>query len=287
MFLPKFIAVAGIIALSVSVFCAKVTLSKETPTVDSSVVVLTASNTLNLNAEVDGDSVGAILSAAKALKPKTPKEPIYLFLNTPGGSIQAGLELIEAFHGMDRPVNTVTMFAASMGFQIAQNLGDRLILRNGVLMSHRAKGGFQGEFGGQDPSQVESRYNFWKTRIQELDEQTVARTGGKQTLQSYQAQYAPELWLTGTQSVDRGYADRIVTVKCDKSLEGFTTQTFEFMGVPVSFDLDKCPLNTAPQNIKIGGGQDGPLLPQRINEIKRAFINSYLGKQHRVVPMTW
>jgi ATP-dependent protease ClpP protease subunit len=64
------------------------------------------------------------IAQAKALGNQrfSSNEPIYLFLNTPGGSIQTGLEIIESLKGLDRPVSTVTLFAASMGFQIAQNL---------------------------------------------------------------------------------------------------------------------------------------------------------------------
>ena len=196
-------------------------------------VVLSDSNMVVLNSEVNGESVGAVTSKAKALVAKQmgglkgklgmgKKCNIKLFLNTPGGSVQSGLELDEALTGMGCQVDTITLFAASTGFQIAQNLGERLILKNGVLMSHRAKGGFEGEFGGQAPSQIESRFALWKSRLDELDAKTVSRTKGKQTMASYQKQYASEMWLTGQQSVDQGYADRVVKVKCDSSLDGTT-----------------------------------------------------------------
>jgi ATP-dependent Clp protease, protease subunit len=222
-------------------------------------VVLSKDNVIVLNTQVDGESTAAVISKAKELdlalsglkERYTGKKPLYIFLNTPGGSIQSGLEMIEALNGLGRPVNTITLFAASMGFQIAQNLGDRLILRNGVLMSHRAKGGFEGEFGGQFPSQVDSRFALWNSRINELDQKTVGRTNGKQTLESYRKQYANEMWLTGSQSVAQGYADKVVNVKCDKTLDGVTTHELSFLGIPIQYDLDNCPLNTSPMNIRI------------------------------------
>ena len=204
---------------------------------NSDKIVLTADNTINLNGEITNESVAATIQALQKLDSKSKSnKPIYLFLYTPGGSIQAGLELIEATKGLNRPVNTITMFAASMGFQTVQALGDRLILKNGVLMSHRAAGGFQGSFGGQYPSQLDSRYSFWLQRLKELDEQTVARTKGKQTLQSYQKQYADESWITGTQSVEQGYADAIVAVRCDKSLNGMDSKSTSFMGFTINYD---------------------------------------------------
>jgi ATP-dependent protease ClpP protease subunit len=228
-------------------------LSKST---DKDTVTLSENNLILLNEVVDGESVGKAISRAKELKAKLSNKfgcHIRLVLSTPGGSIQAGLELVEALEGIGCKVDTITQFAASMGFQIAQNLGKRQILQNGVLMSHRASGGFEGEFGGKFPSQIDSRYALWKARLDEMDRKTVSRTGGKQTLESYQDAYDDELWLTGAQSVEQGYADEVVKVTCDSSLEGVTTHQLMFMGIiPVKYDLDKCPLNTAPMNIRVG-----------------------------------
>jgi ATP-dependent Clp protease protease subunit len=243
----------GLLAVALMALAPASVLSKGT---EKGTVTLKESNTIVLNEVVDGESVGKAITQAKALKAKLSNKfgcEIELVLNTPGGSIQAGLELIEALNGIGCKVNTITQFAASMGFQIAQNLGKRQILQNGVLMSHRATGGFEGEFGGKSPSQVESRYALWKARLDEMDRQTVARTGNKQTLESYQDAYDDELWLTGAQSTAQGYADEVVKITCDSSLEGVTTHKVMFMGIiPVAYDLDKCPLNTSPMNIRVG-----------------------------------
>lgn len=238
---------------------------------EDSVVVLSADNTVVLASEVTGQSVGEVLTKAKELDNSGSlaskvglknKKPIYLFLSTPGGSIQAGLELIQGLQGLNRPISTVTNFAASMGFQIVQGLGERLILKNGVLMSHRAAGGIEGEFGGTRPSQLDSRYNFWLSRLNEMDQQTVDRTKGKQTLASYQKEYATEMWLTGTQSVNEGYADRVISLRCDSTLSGVTTKSINFMGLSISYDLDNCPLNSAPMNIRVNiATKDGRKLP--------------------------
>jgi ATP-dependent Clp protease protease subunit len=253
-------------------------------------VVLTSKNLLVLNGEVNGDSVGAVMAKAKELDAANAgflhkKEPFYLFLNTPGGEIQSGLELIEAMNGLGRPVHTVTIFAASMGFQIAQNLSDRLILKNGTLMSHHAAGEFSGQFGGQKAS-MDSRYEFWLDRVRELDEQTVKRTNGKQTYDSYTKRYDHEVWLTGTKSVAEGYADRIVLVKCDSSLAGATTHHLAFFGMDISYDIDNCPLNGSPMNIKIvGPGGKTILTSNEETETKNRFVDSYEKKARTVIPM--
>ena len=310
----------GFLAVALLAFVPASVMSKGT---DKETITLTSDNTIVLNEQVDGESVGKVISEAKKLNAgltrKLSSKPIYLVLNTPGGSIQAGMELIEALSGMDRPVHTITQFAASMGFQIAQNMKTRYITSSGVLMSHHAKGGFEGEFGGES-SQVQSRLALWTERVNELDRKTVNRTGGKQTLQSYQRAYTPELWLTGAQSVEGGYADQVVQVKCDSSLDGTTQHTAVVMGIiPVSYELDNCPLNTSPLNVKVGiattkgytdseaflntNGGFGPdcllnvgkpnfkdfcaldtsLNMGKIRELKTQFVNEYKNNMRRVV----
>ena len=286
----KKIVVALLVILAI-VLVPKPSVSKDN---SPETVTLSKSNTLVLNSEVDGESTSAIIANAKeldgALSSKeftSKKKHLYLFLNTPGGSIQSGLELIEALQGIGRPVDTITLFAASMGWQIAQNLGDRLILKNGVLMSHHAAGEMQGSFGGVHPSQMDNRYQLWIDRVRELDEQTVARTKGKQTYESYTKQYDKEMWLTGTKSVEQGYADRIVLIKCDSTLNGVTTKHASLMGFDVAYDLDNCPINTSPMNIRIGGGGEKAISSELINKVKEEFLSSFENKQKQVLPMTF
>lgn len=292
-------------------------------------IVLTKDNTISLNDVIDGELVPNVLTKAKELDQSFSlgklygkrKEPIYVFVRSPGGEIQLGLEMLEALKGLNRPVDTITSFGASMAFQTVQSLGTRYILKTGVLMSHRAKGGFEGEFGGQKPSQIDSRKDLWESRLNEMDQQTVDRTNGKQTLASYQKAYASELWVTGTQAVEQGYADAVVSVRCDESLSGVTTKTVNFMGIiNISYDLDDCPLNSSPMNPRVAniltnrgtkkfeeflaeGGEfgsacliaaganpakvcaiDTSLTLERVNQLKEQFKSRYENIKDRIVP---
>ena len=261
-------------------------------------IVLSKDNLIVLNSEINGESTAAVISQAKKLDAKLnsglkkklglgDKQRLRLWVNSPGGSIQSGLEMSEALNGLGRPVDTITMFSASMAFQMVQNLGERMILKNGVLMSHHANGEFSGYFGGR-PTQLDARYKLWLDRIRELDEQTVKRTNGKQTYDSYTKEYDNEMWLTGTNAVKEGYADRIVLVKCDESLSGVTTNSIEFFGVKISYDLDDCPLNTTPMNVRIGAPPGGMIYTaSQQDEIKQNFLRNYESKQKQVVPMHW
>jgi ATP-dependent protease ClpP protease subunit len=251
----------GALAIAILASLPLASVSKGSAKSDSHKIVLTSDNVIVLGDVIGGDTVAAVITKAKELdtsgnllgKVGISRKPIYLYVRSPGGEIQTGLEMLEALKGLNRPVDTVTAFAASMAFQTVQQLGKRYITASGVLMSHRAAGAFEGSFGGEKPSQMDSRKNFWEARLQEMDQRTVDRTNGKQTLASYQRAYDNELWVTGSQAVAQGYADEVVTVSCDDSLAGATTHTIMFMGiVPIEYDLDNCPLNSSPMNIRIG-----------------------------------
>ncbi len=219
------------------------------PTTQAKEIVLTQDNSVVLNGEVSGRSVSKLIGEIKKLDAELKNGyPIYLFLNTPGGSIQAGLELFEFVKGVNRPVHTITLFAASMGFQTVQHFGTRYILEYGVLMSHKASGGFQGEFGGES-SQIDSQYGLWLRRLKMMDQKTVERTKGKKTLQKYQAEYDNELWLNGEEAVKNGYADEVVTVKCSAGLQGEKEEQVNFMGMRFVVKFDKCPIRTGPVSV--------------------------------------
>lgn len=216
----------------------------------ASIITLSDDNTISLKDEFNADTVNELMLSASKLNANLPSGyPIYLFLYTPGGSIQSGLELFEYLKGINRPIHTITLFAASMGWQAVQHLGDRYILQYGVLMSHRASGGFQGEFGGGF-SQLDSRYGLWRRRIKLMDELTVKRTNGKQTLKSYTDAYTPELWLNGQEAVDKGYADKVVTVKCDSTMNGTYDQILDLGFIRLKVTFSKCPMFFRPLSIE-------------------------------------
>lgn len=238
-------------------------------------VVLTEDNTIWMNDYFESTTVAKTVARAKELDARLlSKEPIYLVVSSGGGSTDAGLELINNLKNLNRPVHTITDFAASMGFQTVQGLGTRYILSTGTLMSHKARGGFWGEF----PGQLDSRYGFWLKRVNEMDKIAVARTKGKHTLKSYKALIENEYWCQGQDCINEGFADKVVNASCDKSLTGTRQANEKFIwggaAIELVWTFDKCPLNTGELDFEVY--VNGKALFKRQTGKEFGFSNTYV-----------
>ena len=193
-------------------------------TFSSEGIVLNKGNTITIDSTFDFQTTSVVAQKALELSAKLRKdEPIYLVIDSGGGGIQAGVEMIANLNGLNRPVHTICVFCASMAFQTIQGLnGDRIILPFGTMMSHKARGGFYGEF----PGQLDSRLRYYKRRLKSLDNITVARTGSVHTLESYEALYENEYWCDGQDCINQGFSDKISAVSCDQSLSGERIREF-------------------------------------------------------------
>jgi len=242
-------------------------------------IILEESNMVVMDQDFNASSTSKvikdIMELAKDLK--SPKD-IYLVLSSPGGEIGVGLMMIDTLNSIPNiKVHTVTLFAASMGFITVQGLGDRLITPSGTLMTHKAKGGFQGEF----PGQLDSRYNYYLRRLARLDKNVIKRSGGIHTLKSYQDLMENEYWCEGQDCVNQGFADSVINLSCGKSLIKDVIEdiviNFFGMAAKVTVKRSRCPLilgveqveatiNGKPYNFK------NPMINEKINkEIDNRF----------------
>src|ERR1700710_1012654 len=82
------------------------------------------------------------------LEAENPKKEISLYINSPGGSVTAGMAIYDTMQYIRAPVATMCMgFAASMGsfLLMAGEPGKRVALPNARIMIHQGSGGFSGK----------------------------------------------------------------------------------------------------------------------------------------------
>ena len=99
-----------------------------------------------LGAPVDDDVANVIIAQLLFLEADNPERDVHLYINSPGGSVSAGLAIYDTIQFMQAPVNTICMgFAASMGCFLlaAGRKGKRSALPHSRIMQHQPsqKGG--------------------------------------------------------------------------------------------------------------------------------------------------
>lgn len=210
----------------------------------SEVVQLGTANTVTLRGEINDSNAQSTalelinLAAARG----TQNYPIYLVLDTPGGSIDAGENLIEIAKTIPN-LKTITVFAASMGSAIVEALpGERLVIDSGVLMFHRARGGVTGQF---ETGELETRLEFYKKFVRRMEQRNADRLG--LTLKEYKRKIKDEMWLTSGDSLKSGAADKVVALTCTQALidknQHASVEVFIFK---IELDYSGCPLLRTP-----------------------------------------
>lgn len=209
-------------------------------------ILLTEKNSVVFNQKVT--DAYASKKALEVLEKSRKASPIYLVLDTPGGSVMAGLNFIDIIKATKVPVHTVTLFAASMGYQFVQQLGTRYITNSGVLMSHR--GAISG-LSGQVPGELNSRLNHIQTILSRMSAQAANRVG--MSLEAYEKAVINELWISGQDAVSKNHADAIASVSCSDALIKETySEVFNTIFGPITLTFSKCPLISSPIGFKIG-----------------------------------
>ena len=206
---------------------------------------LSSKNTINFNQSFNATFVAKKQIEAISKCAINPKSEIYIVAYTPGGSIAAGQLFFDTLKALDCTFHTITIFSASMGYQMTQNLGKRYILPSGTLMSHRASvSGLAGELGGELDAVIKNLTDS----VTEMEDVAAKRVGI--SLEKYREEIRDELWLTAEEAVKRNHADEIVLVTCDESLLGSSIETYNTFFGPLDVEFSDCPIIVAPLSVK-------------------------------------
>ena len=204
---------------------------------------LTERNSVVFNQQFSGEYVAKKQLEVISKNNLIPRNnPLYIIMDTPGGSVTAGLAFIDTVRSLKRPVHTITIFAASMGYQVVQELGTRFITPSGTLMSHR---GAVSGMSGQVPGELNSRLTYIMSLLEDMNRNAAKRA--KMDIRDYKDAIINELWTYGHNAVATKHADFVADVRCDKKLsEGTNSQEFVTIFGNLKVVYSNCPLISGP-----------------------------------------
>ncbi len=157
--------------------------------------------------QVEEHMANLIVAQMLFLESENPEKDIYLYINSPGGSVTAGMAIYDTMQFIKPNVSTVCMGqAASMGAFLlsAGEKGKRFCLPNARVMIHQPLGGFQGqasdfEIHAKEILSIKEKLNRLMAEHTGKDYEQVARDTDRDN------------FLSAQEAVDYGLVDSILT----------------------------------------------------------------------------
>ena len=165
---------------------------------------------LFLNTTVES-TMANILTAQLLWLDQQSDKPINMYINSPGGSVIDGLQLIDTMNFINAPISTTCLgMAASMGAVILScgEKGKRFVLPHSRVMIHQASGGFNGK-----SEDVKTSYEQL-LRCQNDIYEILSKNIGLDYKEIEALCSNTDKWFIGQEAIDLGIADKVVeTVK--------------------------------------------------------------------------
>ena len=160
-----------------------------------------------LGEEVTDESANRVVSQLLLLSTADPESDISVYVNSPGGSVVAGLAIYDVMQLVPNDVATVALgLAASMGQMIlcAGSRGKRFALPNAQVLMHEGSAGLGGA-----AADVEIQAS---NLVETLDRmrQIIARHTGR-TMEQVTADVGRDRWFDAEQACEYGFVDHVVT----------------------------------------------------------------------------
>ncbi|WP_281352041.1 ATP-dependent Clp protease proteolytic subunit [Agromyces salentinus] len=158
-----------------------------------------------LGSEVRDENANEIAAKLLLLAAEDPKKDIYLYVNSPGGSITAGMAIYDTMQFVPNDIVTVGIgMAASMGQLLltAGTKGKRYITPNARVLLHQPHGGF-----GGTASDIQTQAQLIVSMKNRLAEITAAQTG--KSVEQINLDGDRDRWFTAQEALEYGFVDHI------------------------------------------------------------------------------
>ena len=155
---------------------------------------------------VEDEMANTICAQLMLLAAEDTNRDIWLYINSPGGSVSAGLAIYDTMQFIKCEVGTVAMgLAASMGqfLLCAGAKGKRLALPHARIMMHQPSGGIGGT---ASDIAIQAENMLWTKKT--MQERIAFHTG--QTVEQIETDSDRDRWFTATEAKDYGFVDDVV-----------------------------------------------------------------------------
>lgn len=159
-----------------------------------------------LSDEVNDATASIVIAQLLFLEGQDPEKDISFYINSPGGSVTAGLAIYDTMQYIKCDVSTICMgMAASMGAFLFSSgaKGKRYILPNAEVMIHQPLGGAQGQ-----ATEILIAADHIKRTKERLNKILADNTG--KSVEEIFADTERDNWLTAEEAVAYGLADKII-----------------------------------------------------------------------------
>jgi len=159
-----------------------------------------------LGGEIGEDTANLVVAQLVHLESDDPEKDIHLYINSPGGSLYAGLAIYDAMQFIAPDVQTICYgIAMSMGSLLLAGgaPGKRMALPNSRILIHQPSGGFQGQ-----STDIEIHAREVLALRARLDEIYARHTG--QSLERVHADMERDRFFSGSEAVAYGLVDRVL-----------------------------------------------------------------------------
>lgn len=159
-----------------------------------------------LGQAIDSDVANLVVAQLLFLEAEDPEKDIYLYINSPGGSVTAGMGIFDTMNHIRPDISTICVgLAASMGAFLlsAGTKGKRMSLPHSRIMIHQPLGGAQGQATDIEIQAKEILYH--KRR---LNEHLAAHTG--QPLEKIAEDTERDFFMSAVEAKDYGLIDQVI-----------------------------------------------------------------------------
>ena len=160
-----------------------------------------------LGQQVDEDSANRICAELVLLAAEDAKADISIYINSPGGSVYAGLAIYDVMQYVPNDIATYAMgMAASMGqfLLCAGTEGKRFALPHAQILMHQPSGGIG---GSASDIRIQAEQMLYIKRT--LAQRTAFHTG--QTVEQIETDADRDRWFTAEQAREYGFVDRVIS----------------------------------------------------------------------------